>query len=496
MNRKILYLIMIVALLLSLTACGGEDTAAQDRIAELEAELAAAESEGATDADLEALQAELEAAEAALAEAEAAAAVTEKDFVTWYQYDETNEDPASDERVGNEYLRASIPAFNEAFEGKWNWVNRTKAFDKMYLELVSAVIAGNKVPDIIEMGSGNIAVVYNNGAVQDLREWAEQQEWFDTLVPSAVASCTMPDGGLYCVPVAIRPHLVYVWADHYPNGFPTTPEEFLTEAERLKAEGIYAWTYFGSTAFGGSSASRMYNTLFQSFGGGYDDGEGNLYLSSPENVAAIEFLRQTVENGYNPETVWAGGFVEEDSFKDSSAAAIPTGLFGYRYINPLTAPDGTKYDTGSADDMLNAIADGQVILAPMFAPEGQTPGCGNDVQGFSIPVGAENVEAAYDYINWVMSAEQNPAFVLGPGAGFPANAAVLEDPALDLPFYNAAAEALEQSVCTPWYGTIQERREEAGELIANVIYKLVKEDPTADILTELQAAEEAWLAGD
>ena len=28
-----------------------------------------------------------------------------QDFVTWYQYDQNNEDPASDERVGNEYLR-------------------------------------------------------------------------------------------------------------------------------------------------------------------------------------------------------------------------------------------------------------------------------------------------------------------------------------------------------------------------------------------------------
>src|SRR4051812_46147503 len=54
-----------------------------------------------------------------------------KDFVTWYQYDQNNEDPASDERVGNEYLRQTIPQFNEQFKGKWNWINQPKAFDKM-----------------------------------------------------------------------------------------------------------------------------------------------------------------------------------------------------------------------------------------------------------------------------------------------------------------------------------------------------------------------------
>lgn len=522
MNTKlktILLVLVFTLLAVSLAACAGAPAvdeaaqqaaeAAQAQLAEMEAKLAEAEDKAAeaesmtaeelaaAEEALEAAQAELEAAKTAAEEAAAAVAElvnTEVDFLTWYQYDETNEDPASDERVGNEYLRNSIPQFNEAFEGKWNWVNRPKAWDKMAQELVAAVIAGNTVPDIIEVGSQNMFLYYKNGAVQDLRPWAEQQDWFGNLDPGALASCTMPDGSLQCIPIAERPHLVYVWADHFPNGYPKTPEEFVTEAERLKAEGVYAWTYFGSTAYGGSATSRMFNTLVQSFGGGYDDGEGNLYLTSPETVAAIEFLRMTVKEGYNPETVFAGGFLEEDSFKDASAASIPTGLFGYRYINPLTAPDGTAYSKGNQEDMLDAIAAGDVILSALFAPEGQTPGCGNDIQGFAVPVGAMNVEAAHDYINWVMTEEQNPAFVLGPGAGFPANLSMLDHPDLQLPFYQEAAKALENSVCTPWYGSL-ERREEASEIIANVIYKLIKEDPNVDIVTELTLAEEAYNAG-
>jgi multiple sugar transport system substrate-binding protein len=518
--RVLFYAIIVVLLAVSFVACAptstAEDTAAQQAAAEAEAKLAemeaalaeaeaaAAQAESATSDELAAAQAELEAAKAAAVEAQAAAEAaqataaamvnTEVDFVTWYQYDETNEDPASDERVGNEYLRNTIPQFNAEFEGKWNWVNRPKAWDKMAQELVNAVIAGSTVPDIIEVGSAQSLLYYKNGAVQDLREWAEQQSWFADLDPSALETCTMPDGSLSCIPVAERPHLVYVWADHYPNGFPTTPEEFKTEAERLKEQGIYAWTYFGSTAFGGSGASRMVWTLVSSFGGSYDDGNGNMYLSSPETVAAIEFLRETVKAGYNPETVFAGGFVEEDSFKDSSAAAIPTGLFGYRYINPLTAPDGTAYAKGNQDDMLDAIAAGDVILAPLFAPEGKTPGCGNDIQGFSIPVGAKNVEAAHDYINWIMTPEQNPAFVLGPGAGFPANLSMLEHPDLQLPFYQEAAKALKNSVCTPWYGSL-ERREEAQEIIMNAVYKAIKEEPNADIVTILKEADDAYNAG-
>lgn len=51
---------------------------------------------------------------AAAAEATSPAPAEAQEFVTWYQYDENNEDPASDERVGNSYLRDTIPVFNEA----------------------------------------------------------------------------------------------------------------------------------------------------------------------------------------------------------------------------------------------------------------------------------------------------------------------------------------------------------------------------------------------
>ena len=85
--------------------------------------------------------AEPAATTAAPAEGEAAPSGEVKDFITWYQYDEKNEDPASDERVGNQYLRDTIPQFNEAFAGKWNWVNQPKAWDRMLMELVAAVQA-------------------------------------------------------------------------------------------------------------------------------------------------------------------------------------------------------------------------------------------------------------------------------------------------------------------------------------------------------------------
>lgn len=425
--------------------------------------------------------------------AEPAAPAEAKDFITWYQYDQDNEDPASDERVGNEYLRKTIPEFNADFEGKWQWTNIYKSFDKLYAELAAAFIAGGDIPDLFEIGSSNLNTLYNNGVLMDITDWAEAQPWFDQMDPNALELCKGPDGRLYCIPLAQRPSVTFVWADHYPNGFPTTPEQFVQEAERLKEDGIFAWTYFGSTAYSGQSATRMFWSLISSFGGTYDDGNGNMLLNTPENVAAIEFLRDTVVKGYNPETVFAGGFVEEDSFKDASAASIPTGLFGYRYINPLTAPDGTKYEKGSSDDMLDAIAAGDVVLAPMFAPAGKTPGCANATQGLALTATANNPEAAFDYINWLMDPHRNAEFVYGPGAGFPVLQAAQEDPLFQTPFYEQAGEVVAASACRPYSGSL-ERVEEAIEQISIVIYKLIKEDPTLDIATELQKVQDEYNA--
>ena len=416
------------------------------------------------------------------------------DVVTWFQYDQNNEDPASDERVGNEYLRNTIPQFNEAFAGKWTWVNKPKAFDKMTTELVAAVQAGGDVPDIYELSNTQDVVdFYRNGTAQDLKEWAQQQPWWDDLDPNAITACTGPDGALYCIPLGERPQVTYVWNDRFPDGFPKTPEEFIQEAERLKQEGLYAITFFGSTDKGGEGLTRGIWTTISSFGGSLDDGQGNMLLNTPENIAAIEFLREIVAKEYVPEIAFAGGFQEEEAFKDASAGSFPTGLFGYRYVNPLTAPSGKKYDKGSAEDMIDAIEAGDVYLSSYFAAEGLKPGCGIDVAGLVIPVGAKNVEGAHDFISWMMTPEQNVPYVMGPAGGFPALSTSQSAEEFQTTFYKEAAEAVGASACRPWYGSL-ERPNEAQEHVMATIYKLIKEDPNADIAETLTKAQDEYNA--
>ncbi len=62
-----------------------------------------------------------------------------------------------------------------------------------------------------------------------------------------------------------------------------------------------------------------------------------------------------------------------------------------------------------------------------------------------------------------------------------------DQPEFQSNFYQQAKGVVEASACRPWQGSLT-RTEEAKPLIMNAVYKLVKEDPTADIAEVLQQA--------
>jgi multiple sugar transport system substrate-binding protein len=250
-------------------------------------------------------------------------------------------------------------------------------------------------------------------------------------------------------------------------------------------------TYFGSTAFDGNGAPRAVWQIIRSYGGGYDDGKGKLQLNTSQNVAALTWLREMVQKGYVPEIAFAGGFQEESAFMDSSAGSFPTGMFGYRYLNPLTAPSGQKYAKKNENDLFDAIAAGDIFLAPFPAEGSNKPGCSASALGFAIPAGAQNVEGAHEFINWILTPEQNPAYVLGPGAGFPTLKTVQKTEQFQTTFYKQAAEVVAASDCAMPFPSIKDNVG-ASKAIMNAVYKVVKQDPQADIAAELQKAEDEF----
>jgi multiple sugar transport system substrate-binding protein len=409
-----------------------------------------------------------------------------QDINTWFEFDQNNTDPKADEAVGNAAIRQAIPLFNQKFAGQWNWANNPVAFDQKDAQLISTVQAGGQVPDVFEVTLG-INSFYQHGSLQDLTDWAKAQTWYNDIDPNVLPVCTGPDGKLYCIPVTERPQVVYVWKDIYPNGFPTSEADFMTQAAALKAKGHYALTFFGSTDLNGEAATRAYDDILQSFGGAVDDGHGKMLLNTPQNIAAIQFLRDIVAKGYVPDLAFAGGFQEESAFSNSSAGAFPTGADGYNYLTPLTAPSGTKYTKGDQNDFLDAVAAGDIYLSPFFSNvAGQKPGCDIFSTALSIPVGAKNMDGAKAFINWMMGTDENAQFAFGIG-GVSAIKSAQATQVFQIPYFEQLAKVSTEESCKPWYGTLTDQGA-AEPIVAAVFYKLIKQTPTADIASALDAA--------
>jgi multiple sugar transport system substrate-binding protein len=423
------------------------------------------------------------AATTAPAEAPAGGETT---VTTWYYYDQNNTDPQANERIGNAYIAKTIPLFNEAHSGRFVWENVPRDYN-LVLDLVTGVQNNGDVPDVMQFAIADLPVYMLNNTIQDV-EWVKSEPWFASLDPDAVEACTV-NGTLMCVPVSESPWVVYFWKELYPDGFPKTPEALLERGEALNAENKKALTYWGNTAFDGEAAGRYFYQTIASFGGSYDDGQGNLRLNTPENIRAIEFMRDVVNRGLNSESVFAGNFEEEEAFKQGVAGAFPTGFFiAVRYLNPLTSPAGTEYANIEAAFDADAIG-----LAPFVSPEGNTPGCALDVFGFVVPRTATNLDGAKAYINWVMDPANTVDWIVNAGGGFPTSTSLRAEPTFQTNLYKAAQEVSEASNCKPWYGSLR-RIPEAKKIITNTIYDLIKARPDADIATELAKADAEYKA--
>jgi len=290
-----------------------------------------------------------------------------------------------------------------------------------------------------------------------------------------------------CVPISESPWLTYYWTELYKDGFPKTPEALIEAGKALKADSKFALTYWGNTAFDGEAAGRYFYQTVASFGGSYDDGAGKMKLNTPENIKAIEFMREVVKNELSNESVFAGNFEEEAAFKDGTAGAFPTGFFiAVRYLNPLKSPAGKEYANIEA-----AVNDKAIGLAPFVASESNKPGCSLDLFGFVVPRTAANVDGAKAYINWVMDPKNTIDWITSAGGGFPTGAALRQDATFQTELYKQSQAVSETSACKPWFGSLR-RIPEAKKIITTTIYDLLKTKPDADIAAELTKAEEEY----
>ncbi len=400
-------------------------------------------------------------------------------IMVWTKFNDQNPQNTQDQ-----WLAAAL---KEYIDTTGNQVtNVTQPYDQINSKLNVAVQSGGDVPDVSYVDSQQLGFYTQNGTLMDLTDWVKSAPWYKDLTPAALALCTSPEGKIMCVPTSAASTLVYYWTDLYPNGFPKTTDELLTAAKDLKAKGKFALSMKASEKF---SIETTYFGLIKSFGGEIADAEGKAIWANPGAEAALRFVREMFVNKYSPEVALAPGFDYEEPFKRGDAAGFFAGSWSYVYLNPLTAPDGSKFDQQAASVAAAGEAGKMGFAPPLAAPNGK-PVAFSVATGWAIPRGSPNVEAAKAFIDFQMTAERDARFAVAYGA-LPSMTSALADKTFQTPYWQAVSQ-YQKDYALPAPNLIDYDR--GTTLLGDTINKLMT-DPSKDIMTELKASQDEYNAG-
>jgi multiple sugar transport system substrate-binding protein len=401
-------------------------------------------------------------------------------ITVWTKFNDQNPQNTQDE-----WLAAMLASIKS--EAGLDVSNVFVPYNEINTKLNLAVQAGGDVPTVSYMDSQQLGFYYNNGSLQDITDYVKSAPWYSDLNPAALASCTGPDGKIYCVPSNMSSRVNYYWKEAYPNGPPTTTDELLAAAPRFKDEGKFVITFKGSEQQG---AEIFYFSTIKSFGGNFGDAEGKAAWATPETVKAVEFFRELFANGYAPEIDLAAGWDNELPWTDGIASMFPAGSWSYVYQYPLTSYGGTKYDLKS-ESIPAALDAGDIGVIPPLAAPGGKPYSLVSASAWAVPVGSPSVVGAQAFINYQMETTRNADFAFAYG-GLPALLSSNNDP-------RYANSTYWQTVLdiTTKFGVGADPLIEYDKSVlklGDTIVRLIQ-NPELDILSELQKAQDEINSG-
>jgi len=377
----------------------------------------------------------------------------------WARYDLTDDaDPPA------VTLRQAIDTFEATtgIEVEYEQV----AWDQLATKLAVQAQSGGDMPDVVEASSQHVLALINAGALKDISGLVAGAPWLDELSPSESQSCVVGDAR-YCVAADIRGGAWYYNNADFPDGWPTTPEGWLAEGERLTGQGKYLTTFYAGRQYG--AVELTWAPWFYSNGGSIFDDEGKPDWASAENVEVVEWARELLANGYVPETCFTGDFTAgETPWVDGSAASVRGGSWSYLFIPGLQDKiEGDETDLGEAVDFGNGS---YVFLVG---------------EGWAITEGSEEPEAGIAWLNFFM----NPQ-ILSQWAsqhyGIPTIGEAFVGSAFANEFYSATADNLGNNgifiEASPFYV-------EGLNKLAETLQELML-DPDADAMNALQDAQD------
>ena len=175
---------------------------------------------------------------------------------------------------------------------------------------------------------------------------------------------------------------------------PTTWDELIADAKLCKEQGICEYPIVGCYAQAECLVCD-YTCIAGSFGGTFVDADNNPTLNSPENVAALDFMAQTLTDGLcNPKSL---EMIEDDVLSTFAAG------------NAVFAINWT-YQYASMNDESASSVVGQGIIMPIPGTDKAQSATVNGGIPLMITAGCKNPDEAWDYMLFLASKEMQAKY--------------------------------------------------------------------------------------
>jgi len=310
--------------------------------------------------------------------------------------------------------------------------NATNLLEDLY---TSAFILGDSPYDLVNMDVIWTPKFAAANWLLDLTDRITQQEL--TAFSRLDVEGRRYKGKLYAIPMRSDVGMLYYREDLLKEaGFnpPESFEDLVKISQSLQQKGKVNWGYvWQGKQYEGLSA--MFVEILEGFGGYWVNPETlEVGLDQPETLAAIEFLKNTIQIGISPPGVTT--YQEEETrriFQNGNSAF----LRNWPYVWPLANAESSPID-------------GKIAIKPMVHTKNGNSGACLGGWALGISKSTKHPEAAWKAISYFTSEEAQRKFVLE--AGFvPSRRSLFLDPQIvaKYPHYPQLLKVVDQAVLRP-----------------------------------------------
>lgn len=263
-----------------------------------------------------------------------------------------------------------------------------------YLQKVETAIATGEVPDVMLVGN-DVAGFIAQGALEPLDERLTSTGLAEEIVPAHLDTerQNSPDGLVYKTPLTALSEAMWLrtdWLREAGLSQPTTWDEFFNSADKLTdpSSNRFGWTFRGGT--GGTAP--LFAFMFGKSGvGEFFDKDGKARLDDPSNVEALkEYISLFTENS-----------AQADITNDYTRIVAAFGG-GSAWA--------TQHNLGSYGDHVKNIGADNVVGLQPFPVDGKVTAIAPAIGGLSIMRESDNKDAAFKFIEFMLSTDVNSRF--------------------------------------------------------------------------------------